>query len=73
MKADFLVAIGKRSWCAAQLMAKGWVGKLAAESAIAVPGYLEKPWDYYAKAAVKLYEDFGAVRRAERIRKELEL
>lgn len=73
MKADFLAAIGKRSWCAAQLMAKGWVGKLAAESAIVVPGYLEKPWDYYAKAAVKLYEDFGAVRRAERIRKELEL
>ena len=72
-KADFLSAIGKKSWCAAQFMAKGWVGKLAAGSSPAVTDYLDRPWDYYAEAAVKLYEDFGAAHRAERIRKELGL
>ena len=72
-KADFLSAIGKKSWCAAQYMAKGWVGRLAAQSSATVNGCLERPWEDYARAAVKLYGGFGAEFRAERIRKEFGL
>ena len=54
-------------------MAKGWVGKLATGWSPAVAGCFDRPWDHYAEAAVKLYEDFGAAHRAELIRKELGL
>ncbi len=72
-KADFLSAIGKKSWCAAQYMAKGWVGRLAAQSSATVNGCLDRPWEDYARAAVKLYGGFGAEFRAEGIRKEFGL
>ena len=54
-------------------MAKGWVGRLAAQSSVTVNGCLDRPWEDYARAAVKLYGGFGAEFRAEGIRKEFGL
>lgn len=69
-KADFLASIGKRSWCAAQLMAKAWVSALADDegSGAEISGYLTHSAKEYAAQAVELYEAIGARRRIDFIK-----
>ena len=69
-KADFLSSIGKRSWCAAQMMAKAWVSMLA-EDKLDLPessGSLVYSAERYAEEAAILYEAIGARHRADFIK-----
>ncbi|OUO95088.1 AAA family ATPase [Cloacibacillus sp. An23] len=72
-KADFLSAIGKKSWHAAQYMAKAWVsaavadGRLPAEPFSAV---IDKAAGDYAKEAARAYEEIGAFGRSRFIEKK---
>lgn len=70
-KADFLAAIGKRSWCAAQLMAKAWVSMLSKDKGknIKASDYLLSSPKEHAAESVKLYEELGAYKRAEIVKK----
>jgi DNA-binding SARP family transcriptional activator len=68
--ADFLSAIGKKTWCAAQLMAKAWIASMAEKGEIeSLPfeNYFTKPSLLYAQEAEKLYREIGANGRAQRI------
>ncbi len=70
-KGDRLSAIGKRSWCAAQLMAKAWAasmaerGELDGERLGPLPGTPQS----YAGESAALYSAIGAERRARFVRR----
>lgn len=71
-KADFLSAIGKGDWCAAQYMAKAWISQLLAQNHLeAEPfgDYFDKPHCFYADISCRLYEAIGADKRALLVRK----
>ncbi|MEG1912319.1 MAG: hypothetical protein RR091_07545, partial [Cloacibacillus sp.] len=70
-KADFLAAIGKRSWCAAQLMAKAWVSMLNENrnGSPEISSYLPSSPKEYAEKSVQLYAAIGAHKRVEVVRK----
>ncbi|MEG2184671.1 MAG: hypothetical protein RRY12_08345, partial [Cloacibacillus sp.] len=76
-KADFLCAIGKKSWRAAQSMAKAWTLYLAVhnnsrtpraanapDASASLSACLTEPCESYAQKAISLYEELGAQKRA---------
>jgi DNA-binding SARP family transcriptional activator len=68
--ADFLSAIGKKTWCAAQFMSKAWITKMINTKEIEgtpFKGYLVKSSYDYAQEAINLYRGIGAERRAKSI------
>jgi DNA-binding SARP family transcriptional activator/tetratricopeptide (TPR) repeat protein len=70
--ADFLCAIGKKSWCAAQLTAKAWIAGMVEKKEIEgrlFKDCLTKPSRDYAQEAEKLYREIGAERKAKSIEK----
>lgn len=72
-KADFLSSIGKKTWRAAQYMAKAWVADMTENGRIddaPFAGYLESPAASCAKAAAELYTEVGATKRADFVRKK---
>lgn len=65
--ADFLSAIGKKTWCAAQHMAKAWIGRMLEAGKLApapFDGYFDKTPYEYALEAASLYRQIGAENRA---------
>ncbi len=70
-KAEFLSAIGKKSWRAAQYMAKAWVAAAAEAKELdsaAFSGLIDKPAKIYAEEAARAYEEIGASARSAFIR-----
>jgi hypothetical protein len=68
--ADFLSAIGKKTWCAAQFMSKAWIAKMIDTKEIEgtpFKGYLVKSYYDYAQEAINLYRGIGAEGRAKSI------
>lgn len=75
-KGDKLAAIGKKTWRAAQLMAKAWVAELKGKDQIESRDFenlLAEPPSFYASSAIMLYEEIGAVKRASFLRKKFGL
>lgn len=67
-KGEKLVAIGKKTWRAAQLMAKAWIFRMAENNEIEIPAHdppITTSSHSYADLAISLYNDIGAHRRAE--------
>jgi DNA-binding SARP family transcriptional activator len=65
--ADFLSAIGKKTWCAAQLMAKARIaGMIERKEIDGLPfgRYFVKSSDCYAQGSADLYREIGAEKRA---------
>ena len=72
-KADFLSAIGKKSWHAAQYMAKAWTAAAVEEGRLdgaVFDGTLDGPAARYAEEAARAYREIGAEGRAEFIEKK---
>ena len=63
-KADFLSRIGKKSWCAVQLMAKAWVSMISKDcNDDLVCSYLRESTSEYMNGAIALYQVLGAQKR----------
>jgi DNA-binding SARP family transcriptional activator/tetratricopeptide (TPR) repeat protein len=72
--ADFLSAIGKKTWCAAQSMSKAWIAKMIGAKEIdgrPFEGYLTKSPSCYSQEAITLYREIGAEGRAKSIERLL--
>ena len=72
-KADFLSAIGKKSWHAAQYMAKAWTAAAVEEGRLDGAPFadaLGRPAARYAEEAARAYREIGAEGRAEFIEKK---
>ena len=72
-KADFLSAIGKKSWHAAQYMAKAWTAAAVEEGLLDGAPFadaLGRPAARYAEEAARAYREIGAEGRAEFIEKK---
>lgn len=67
-KADFLSAIGKKSWHAAQYMAKAWIAAAVAQGRLdgaVFAGALDSAAESYARMAARAYSEIGAKGRSE--------
>lgn len=75
-KGEKLVAIGKKTWRAAQLMAKAWIARMAENNEIEMPGHdhsMTMSSAGYAGLAANLYDDIGACSRAEFLKNKFQL
>ena len=75
-KGDFLCAIGKRSWRAAQAMAYAWVARLAEGGDLtgeSLRGGFAERSEAYARVSADLYEEIGATQRANCVRRSFGL
>ena len=71
-KGDWLSAIGKRSWCAAQLMAKAWIASMIERGELdgeALTTPTPRTSRSYAGESAALYDAIGAAGRAQFVRR----
>lgn len=75
-KGEKLVSIGKKTWRAAQLMAKAWIARMAENNELEIPAHdrsITASSTRYAKLAINLYDDIGAYYRAEFLKNKFQL
>lgn len=71
-KADFLSRIGKKSWCAVQLMAKAWVSMLSKDcNDDLICSYLRESTSEYVNGAIALYQVLGAQKRIALLKQKI--